>query len=149
MRLNLIYILSLIFLFSCNQQAQENTDQEAATVDTAETENVENEQYIIHTVAFTLRHNSDSDSVSIFLNDARRLLSSIPTVQNFEVRKETSKKNNYEYGFSMRFTDMDAYESYNNHPIHVDFVENRWKKEVEDFLELDYVIIEQGDNINF
>jgi hypothetical protein len=38
----------------------------------------------------------------------------------------------------MEFADADAYESYNRHPDHVRFVEERWMNEVEDFLEIDY-----------
>lgn len=38
----------------------------------------------------------------------------------------------------MMFENEADYEAYNVHPQHVDFVENRWKKEVEQFLEIDY-----------
>ena len=37
----------------------------------------------------------------------------------------------------MVFENEGDYEAYNEHP-HIDFVENRWKKEVEQFLEIDY-----------
>ena len=50
-----------------------------------------------------------------------------------------SKKNDYEFGFSMEFADQAAYDAYNDHPKHVKFVEERWKREVERFLEIDYV----------
>ncbi|WP_213644817.1 Dabb family protein [Paenibacillus lautus] len=36
----------------------------------------------------------------------------------------------------MMFENEADYEAYNVHPQHVDFVENRWKKEVEQFLEI-------------
>jgi hypothetical protein len=38
----------------------------------------------------------------------------------------------------MEFADRAAYESYNAHPDHVRFVEERWDAEVLDFLEIDY-----------
>lgn len=49
-----------------------------------------------------------------------------------------AKKNNFDYGFSMEFDSVDAYEAYNQHPDHVAFVETFWKKDVADFLEVDY-----------
>ncbi len=36
------------------------------------------------------------------------------------------------------FADGAAYASYNEHPQHVSFVQERWLAEVSDFLELDY-----------
>jgi hypothetical protein len=44
-------------------------------------------------------------------------------------------------GLSMEFTDQAAYDTYNDHPIHVAFVRDRWKTEVSDFMEIDYVKI--------
>jgi len=38
----------------------------------------------------------------------------------------------------MEFASQQAYDQYNNHPDHVAFVQNRWIKEVEDFLEIDF-----------
>ena len=38
----------------------------------------------------------------------------------------------------MKFASEADYEAYNVHPQHVDFVENRWEKEVEQFMEIDY-----------
>jgi hypothetical protein len=39
----------------------------------------------------------------------------------------------------MVFDDQAAYSAYNIHPSHVDFVENRWKREVSEFREYDFV----------
>jgi hypothetical protein len=33
---------------------------------------------------------------------------------------------------------MEDYTTYNEHPVHVGFVEERWMKEVKDFLEIDF-----------
>lgn len=93
---------------------------------------------IQHGVIFSLKHEKGSADASKFLDDGRRILSSIPTVNNFQVFNQVSKKNDYQYGFTMVFNSMDDYEAYNAHPLHIDFVENRWMKEVEKFLEIDF-----------
>jgi hypothetical protein len=38
----------------------------------------------------------------------------------------------------MEFSDQEAYETYNNHPIHTEFIQQYWIPGVEDFLETDY-----------
>ena len=73
-----------------------------------------------------------------FLQNGRRILSVIPGVRNFQVFTQVSKKNDYDYGFSMVFSDGLAYEKYNLSPDHVRFVEEHWKKEVSRFLEIDF-----------
>jgi len=93
---------------------------------------------IRHTVVFTLKHAEGSAPERKFLEDAQ-ILASIPTVQKFERLKQVSKKNAYKYGFSMEFADQAAYDTYDKHPTHVAFVRDRWKTEVVDFLEIDYV----------
>ena len=92
---------------------------------------------IRHTVTFKLKHANGSIEENSFL-DAARKLSSLPKVQKFECLKEIGKKNNFDFGLSMEFENMDDYESYNNHPTHVDFVQNKWIPEVVDFVEIDY-----------
>jgi Stress responsive A/B Barrel Domain len=94
---------------------------------------------IQHMVIFNLKHGKDSIDARTFLKDGRHMLSKIPGVENFEVFSQVSQKNDYDYGFSMIFKDQSVYDAYNNHPLHVDFVENRWKKEVTKFLEIDLV----------
>jgi hypothetical protein len=93
---------------------------------------------IRHTVVFTLKHAQGSAEEKKFLEDAL-VLTSIPTVQNFERLKQVSRKNPYKFGFSMEFADQAAYDTYDSHPTHVAFVRDRWKTEVTDFLEIDYV----------
>ncbi len=44
----------------------------------------------------------------------------------------------------MEFATRADYETYNQHPVHVGFVEERWKKEVASFLEIDYDEIMTG-----
>jgi hypothetical protein len=93
---------------------------------------------IRHTVAFTLVHPAGSAHETSFLAAAERL-AAIPGVEDFDLLAEVSPKNDYRFGISMEFADRSAYERYNNHPDHVEFVERRWLAEVADFLELDYV----------
>jgi hypothetical protein len=92
---------------------------------------------IRHTVAFKLKHSAGSPSEGDFLRAARHL-ATIPTVQHFEVLRQTSKKNNYDFGLSMEFASREDYQAYNDHPEHLKFVKARWIPEVCEFLELDY-----------
>ena len=92
---------------------------------------------IRHTVVFTLSHPEGSPAEADFLAAAARL-SAIPGVEEFEILRESSPKNEYRFGISMEFADSAAYEAYNGHPDHVSFVQGRWIPEVSDFLEIDY-----------
>jgi len=93
---------------------------------------------ITHTVYFKLKHEKGSEAERIFIQKALDL-GAISTVRNLKCVKEVSPKNNFDHGLIMQFENQDAYDTYNNHPDHVAFVENVWKKEVEDFMEIDYV----------
>jgi hypothetical protein len=92
---------------------------------------------IRHTVVFRLKHPAASPQEAAFLTAAIRL-AEIPGVQKFERLRQVGKKNDYAFGFSMEFADQAAYDGYNIHPDHVAFVRDRWAKEVEAFLEIDY-----------
>jgi hypothetical protein len=92
---------------------------------------------IRHTVTFKLKHENGSIEETSFLEAARKL-STLPTVQKFECLKEIGKKNNFDFGLSMEFENKKDYEAYNDHPTHVDFVQNKWIPEVIDFIEIDY-----------
>ncbi|AEI44014.1 Dabb family protein [Paenibacillus mucilaginosus] len=93
---------------------------------------------IRHMVIFNLKHAAGSPEAEQFLEDGRTQLTSIPGVTRFEVFRQVSPKNDYEYGFSMDFADGTAYEAYNAHPVHTAFVSERWEKEVTRFLEIDF-----------
>lgn len=93
---------------------------------------------IRHTVVFRLKHAKDSEAERGFLADALAL-AEIPGVERFEQLRQVSRKNDYDFGFSMEFADEAAYAGYNDHPAHVAFVRDRWIPEVESFLEIDYV----------
>ena len=93
---------------------------------------------IRHTVVFTLKHAPGSLQEKAFLRDAKVALEHIPGVAKFEQLRQTSRKNDYRFGFSMEFADVAAYEAYNRHAKHVAFVRDRWEPEVARFLEIDY-----------
>ena len=93
---------------------------------------------IQHGVIFTLMYEKGSAEARKFIDDGKRILSAIPTVKDFQAFEQVSPKNDYDYGFTMVFDSDEDYQAYNDHPDHVDFVENRWKKEVTDFLEIDF-----------
>ncbi|WP_128661331.1 Dabb family protein [Paenibacillus sp. 598K] len=89
-------------------------------------------------VIFDLKHAKGSAEETAFLNDGRSILTSIPVVSNFNVFRQVSAKNDYDYGFSMEFATQEDYDTYNAHPLHTAFVDQRWLTEVERFLEIDF-----------
>jgi hypothetical protein len=93
---------------------------------------------IKHTVFFKLKHSKGSALETGFLKEALTL-SAIPVVKNLECVRQTSPKNDFDYGLTMEFATEADYQFYNKHPQHVKFVNERWLKEVEKFLEIDYV----------
>ncbi|MBW7458381.1 Dabb family protein [Paenibacillus sepulcri] len=96
------------------------------------------QEWIQHSVIFNLKHKKGSEEARQFLADGQEILSSIPVVKNFRVYRQVSAKNDYDYGFSMEFANQEEYETYNAHPLHTAFVQERWVTEVERFLEIDY-----------
>ncbi len=92
---------------------------------------------IRHTVSFTLRHDAGSREETSFLAAAERL-AAIDGVEAFELLRQVGTKSNFRFGISMEFADRAAYDAYNEHPWHVQFVAERWLPEVPDFLELDF-----------
>lgn len=68
-------------------------------------------------------------------------LKEIPGVHKFEVLKQVSTKNEFEYGISMEFENQKNYDDYAKHPLHTAFLQNFWAKSVTDFLEIDYKLI--------
>lgn len=97
-------------------------------------------QAIRHMVIFDLKVIKGSADAEKFLADGKAILESIPVVNHFEVLYQVSPKNDYDYGFSMEFDNQADYDTYNAHPYHEEFVRERWIKEVERFLEIDFRI---------
>ncbi len=96
--------------------------------------------WIKHMVVFDLCHPAGSSEERRFLDDGRDILTNIPGVHEFEVLRQVSAKCDYHFGFSMLFENQAAYDAYSNHPKHNGFVEQRWKKEVTRFQEIDLVM---------
>ncbi len=95
---------------------------------------------IRHSVILKLKADiSPADKQAFF--DAVDKLAIIPDVQKFEVLKQISSKNKFEYGISMEFENQEQYDFYSNHAKHQAFIQNFWMKSVEDFLEIDYVLL--------
>ena len=93
---------------------------------------------IQHMVIFNLPYEEGSVEAARFLEDATRILTAIPVVQNFQAFRQVSEKNDFQYGFSMVFANRDDFNTYDAHPDHVAFVQDRWLEEVTDFLEIDF-----------
>ncbi len=92
---------------------------------------------IKHSVIYTFKSSvNDKEKQSFF--EAASSLSAIPGVKNFEMLKQVSPKNKYEYGIAMVFDNAQTYEDYNTHPAHQEFLEKYWFVYIEEFLEIDY-----------
>ena len=94
---------------------------------------------IQHTVVFRLSHEPGSAEERDFLDTGRAILSAIPGVEGFTVRRQVSPQSDLEHQFSMYFVDQEAYSAYNEHPAHTSFVADRWVPEVAAFQEYDFV----------
>ena len=92
---------------------------------------------IRHSVILKLKADIGSEAKKAYF-EAVNKLADIPNVKKFEVLKQTSTKNGFEYGISMEFDCQEHYDTYTNHPLHVYFIRNFWIPNVEDFLEIDY-----------
>ena len=95
---------------------------------------------IRHAALFKLTHTAGSAQEASFLA-ALAELAAIPGVGSFEIAREISPKNAFDFAVSMTFTDAAAYEAYNVHPAHVAFVQGRWIPEVASFMEHDTVAL--------
>lgn len=95
---------------------------------------------IRHSVILKLKSQLSPDLKQAFF-DAVDELATIPDVQKFEVLKQISSKNKFEYSISMEFDTQEQYDFYSNHPQHQAFIQDFWMKSVEDFLEIDYTLL--------
>jgi len=121
----LIFITGLICLISFYVEAQSKLARSKSTF------------MIRHTVVFKLNCSKDSPQEKEFLS-AIAALSVIPGVYNFELLRQTSLKNDFDYGLSMEFESHMSYVDYSQHPGHDKFVQTYWVRYVEKFLEIDY-----------
>ena len=96
---------------------------------------------IRHTVIFKLKYPKGSPEETEFFREAEKL-AAIPGINNFECLRQISKKNDFDFGLSMEFDSLKAYEAYNHHPDHSNFVASCWSKYVDKFMEIDYEPLE-------
>ena len=97
--------------------------------------------YIHHTVAFSLKWDKGSQQEKDFLEKSYDILILVPNVENFAIRKQISKKNDFDYELTMDFESEEKYEEYNNHPDHQGYVKNIWLKQTKNFLEKDTIVL--------
>ena len=93
---------------------------------------------IMHTVIFDLKYPVGSVESKKFINDAINILTKIPGVIDFNAFRQCSPKNDYQYGFFMKFKNQNDFDFYTNNPDHCKFVDERWNKEVVRFQESDF-----------
>ncbi len=93
---------------------------------------------VLHTVIFDLKHPAGSPEAELFITDGRRILTAIPGVLDFQACRQCSPKNDYQYGFLMRFRNQADFDAYTAHPDHTKFVAERWDVEVARFQESDF-----------
>jgi hypothetical protein len=94
---------------------------------------------IMHTVLFDLKYPADSSEAGKFLSDGYRILTGVPGVIDFQAYRQCSPKNDYQYGFLMKFENQTVFDAYTAHPEHCKFVKERWDTEVTRFQESDFV----------
>ncbi|WP_434750956.1 Dabb family protein [Paenibacillus amylolyticus] len=94
---------------------------------------------ITHMVTFSLYAGKDTTEAEVFLKESKEALAAITGVETFQVLRQVSAKNEFDYSFSMEFADQAAYDAYNDHPVHRQYVAERWEKEVSRFQEIDLV----------
>ena len=95
---------------------------------------------ILHAAIFKLVHGAGSAQEASFLA-ALGELAEIEGVETFEIAREISPKNAFDFAVSMIFADEAAYQAYNIHPAHVAFVQSRWIPEVASFMEHDTIAL--------
>ena len=93
---------------------------------------------VLHTVIFDLKHPVGSAEAQKFLSDGYAILTKVPGVHDFQVFRQCSPKNDYQYGFYMRFRNQVEFDTYSAHPEHDKFVKERWDTEVTRFQESDF-----------
>ena len=93
---------------------------------------------IQHTVVFRLTHPRGTDAEMEFLETANRVLAAITGVRDFTIQRQVSAKSDMDWQFAMTFASVEAYDAYNEHPDHVEFVQTRWAREVVAFQEYDF-----------
>ena len=92
---------------------------------------------LYHSVIFKFKASISNVEKHEFFNAVNKL-AMIEGVHHFETLKQTSLKNEYEFGLAMVFDNTEAYQKYNAHPEHSLFIQKYWLTMVDGFLEIDY-----------
>lgn len=92
---------------------------------------------IRHSVIFKLKYADNTPQAKTFFERAA-LLSQIKGVQGFEILRQVSDKNAFDFGLSMTFASQADYDAYNQDPRHIEFVQQIWLELVDEFMEIDY-----------
>jgi hypothetical protein len=95
---------------------------------------------IRHAALFRLKHPAGSPAEADFLK-ALAKLKTISGVGFFQIAREVSPKNDFDFAVSMMFPSQAEYDGYNAHPAHVAFVKDRWVPEVAASMEHDTVVM--------
>lgn len=93
---------------------------------------------MVHSVFFKLKCDKGSEAEGAFYQAAMEL-ADIPGVQKFKWLSEISPKNSFDYGLTMAFANQKSYDAYKTHPDYMRFVQDVWKPNVADSMEIDYV----------
>lgn len=59
---------------------------------------------------------------------------SIPAVENFRLHCQMNPENEYKYAFVVEFADPAALEAFQAHPLHQNYVQEQWNKNVDRYL---------------
>ncbi len=91
---------------------------------------------IKHSVIFSFKTGTDNVSRDSFFKAANRL-SGINGVKNFEIARQVSTKNPYQFSIAMSFDTRALYDAYNAHSEHTNFINEYWIPYIDQFLEID------------
>jgi heme-degrading monooxygenase HmoA len=132
-------ILLLMIAFSWTfAHAQEKSKSAETKKPMSDKMKTESKGKITHTVQLKFKAEVDAEQQGVFFAAADKL-KNIPGVKHFEVMRQVSSKNQFQYLLSMVFDNDEIYQQYNQNPVHLDFIEKQWKPKVESFLEADFV----------
>ena len=140
---NVGYAFRLSFLNKCDELERQTVAefyQRCFGEELPEISGQHGDEMIRHAAMFRLKQSRGSAAEASFLA-ALAGLRDIPGVGNFEIAHEISPKNPFDFAVSMSFADQAAYNAYNDHPVHVAFVQTRWVPEVAEFMEHDTVAL--------
>ena len=94
---------------------------------------------IRHIVPVSLNYDEGDPRIKEFFDAAKRLLSSIPCVQEYHHYKQTHSDTPFQYGFVLEFKSEEDFQAFMSHPNEVEFTEKYWNPAVKGFLDCNFV----------